>query len=75
MKTIEQWEKEKGLIVIDDIDPKQELSEAEFNKRYSFLGSNTVGVNHEDRIQFLEANGYEVTRENMINSELSAKEK
>lgn len=34
-----------------------------------------AGCNHEDRIAFLKANGYEVTHENMCNPDLSAKPK
>lgn len=31
------------------------------------------GINYDDRVAFLEANGYEVTRKNLIDPELSAK--
>lgn len=33
---------------------------------------NYLGVRIEDRKRFLEANGYQVTRENMMDSDLSA---
>lgn len=32
-----------------------------------------VGVNYPDRVEWLEANGYEVTRENLIDASLSVK--
>lgn len=33
-----------------------------------------VGVNYDDRVEFLKANGYEVTRENLIDGSLSVKQ-
>lgn len=67
--TIEQWEKEKGCLVLSDIDLKKVVSEKEFNaipldERHS--------VDHDSRTKFLRDNGFEVTRENMMDHRLSA---
>lgn len=68
-KTIKDWEQEKGVIV-RGAQPLTKLTEQEFN---DIPDGEKTGVNHKDRIQFLKDNGYEVTRENMINTELGAK--
>lgn len=68
-KTIEQWEQERGLVVDDVSNPKKKVSEAAFNDLMA--SNNFKGVNHKDRVQFLEANGHDVTRENLTNTELS----
>lgn len=67
-QTLEQWEREKGYIVKGDVDINKQLSEAEFE---AIPHGERHGVNHADRIKFLQDNGYEVTRENMINPNLS----
>lgn len=33
-----------------------------------------IGVNYKDRVEWLEANGYELTRANLINPNLSTKQ-
>lgn len=33
------------------------------------------GVNYSDRVKFLQDNGYEITRDNMMDSRLSAKQR
>lgn len=66
-KTLEQWEKQKGFIVIGG-DPSAKMTEEEVDA--IDLGKKH-GVNHADRINFLRQNGYEVTRENMV-ADLSA---
>lgn len=68
-KSVEYWEIKKGFIVVaKDIKPETSMTEEEFDL---IPLHDKVGVNHSDRTKFLEANGYEVTRENMINSALS----
>lgn len=74
-KTIAEFEKEKGCIVVrsasgNEIDPKVSITEEEFD---AIPQETKIGVNHKDRIAFLKKNGYEVTRENMIDSSLSTK--
>lgn len=67
-KTIEAWEKEKGVIISGEVELKSKLTEDEFNELALERG---IGVNFEDRTKFLKDNGYTVSRENMVNSELS----
>lgn len=69
-KTISEWEAENGCIVIN-LNPSDKLTEAQWN---AIDISDKFGVNHTDRIKFLKDNGYEVTRDNMIDGSLSAKE-
>lgn len=68
-KTIRDWEKQKGFIVKTATDLDQQMTEQEFD---AISLSEKHGVDHESRTQFLNDNGYEVTRENMINTSLSA---
>lgn len=52
-------------------------SSYEENEFIELLASNIgdfTRINHSDRIKFLQDNGYEVTHENMIDSNLSSKE-
>ena len=65
--TVEYWEKERGCI-IPSLKPTDSMTEQEF---LALPMTSRLGVDHESRIKFLKDNGYEVTRENMINSELS----
>lgn len=72
VKTIEQWEREKGwLVTRPDVNPQQKLSEEDFD---AIPHNEKTGVNYEDRIKFLKANGYEVNRQNLGDSSLSHKE-
>lgn len=70
VKTIGEFEKEQGKLLRGDVDPTQEISMSEFTTLSQTNGF--TGVDHAKRIEFLEANGYEVTRENMVDSTLSA---
>ena len=71
-KTLEEWEKERGFLHVDPkVDLKQKFTEQEI---IDLMATYDIkGVDHESRKEFLEENGYKVTRENMLNSELSAK--
>lgn len=66
-KTIGDFEKEQGMIVLGE-DPTTIITRADFDALPQYK---KIGVNHEDRVAFLEANGYEVTRENMVDVNLS----
>jgi len=70
-KTIEEWEQESNLMVRNL--GKRKLTD-KVTKQEFFAGypDNHLGVRIEDRKRFLEANGYQVTRENMMDSDLSA---
>lgn len=67
-KTLEEWEKEKGMMVING-DPTKKMTEEHFA---SIDMGDKHGVDHVNRIKFLQANGYKVTRDNMM-ADLSAK--
>ncbi len=69
-KSIEAWERERGLVIQGDVDPSQEVTAEEFEKLRVKQGH--LGVNHEDREQFLKDNGYELSRENLVDASLSA---
>lgn len=73
-KTIEQHERERNLMARDrkKYPADKKLTDDEFTEIFTGDINNFVGVNHEDRIEFLKTNGYPVTHENMIDSELSA---
>lgn len=74
-KTFEKWEIERGMFAKDLslFNSSKEITLEEFNDITSNNLNVIVGVNYKDRVQFLRANGYEVNRENLMNSELSAK--
>lgn len=73
-QSIELWEKEANLLFtnITDDGLKKEITSDEFQN--TIATSPFIGMNHSDRIKFLKDNGYEVTRENMANPELSVKQ-
>lgn len=73
-KTISEWEKERGILFVDreKFPANKKFTEAEMDEAMDNIG-NFRGVNHADRIKFLKANGYPVTHENMLDSDLSAK--
>lgn len=71
-KTLSQLERERGVI-IQGASANRKFTDEEFNAFLAETDSaNIIGCNHEDREKFLRANGYEVNRKNMIDSELSA---
>lgn len=74
-KTLAELEKERGFIAVDAT--AEELDKPVGDKKLiaMHLEGATVAVNHDHRVEFLKANGYEVTRENMVDSSLSAKPK
>jgi hypothetical protein len=69
-KTIGELEKQRGVILVG-ANPNQKMSQEQFD---AIDIKDKVGVDHKARVAFLEANGYKVTRENMINPDLSVKE-
>lgn len=70
-KTFIDWEEKLGVMVrdADEKTLKSKITEAEF--RESWGAGIPSGVNHKQRIKFLKDNGYEVTRENMLDGQLS----
>lgn len=73
-KTISEWEKERGILFRDrqKFPANKKLTDAEIDEAISDQ-TNHVGMLHDERVRFLKANGYPVTHENMLNSELSQK--
>ncbi len=71
-KLITTLEKEHGILLLGKIDETKKLTDEEFGELIKDH-HNFVGVNYEDRIKFLNDNGYEVTRENMIDGTLGTK--
>lgn len=72
-KSIAEFEKEKGLIFKNIKDDSKKITEDEFNKMIEDINS-WVGVDYALRLAFLKDNGYEVNRENLINSSLSVRQ-
>lgn len=73
--TFTELERQHGLLFPDSekypLDKK--MTVAEFRELIANNPLDFAGVNFEDREKFLRENDYEVTRENMIDRELSAK--
>lgn len=70
--TIEQLEKETGLFLTVDHDPNKTMDRIDFVTWARNTGA--LGVAYEDRVEFLENNDYEVTRENIIDTTLHARQ-
>lgn len=71
-KTIQEWEKEKNCIIVGDPDISEKVAESEFEEMRL---NNSIGVDWEHRLAFLESCGYETTRENIIDSSLNFRNK
>lgn len=70
---ITKLEKETGLVAhqarrMEKITTKDELVQDYADNRDAYLM-----INYDDRVAFLEANGYKVTRRNLLNADLSSK--
>lgn len=61
-KTLAEWEKLNNCIV-PGVNPRKKFTKQEFN---DIPRGEKVGVYHAQRIEFLQANRYKVTRQNMI---------
>jgi len=70
-KTIEEWEQESNLMV-RNLGKRKLTDKVTKQEFFADHPDNHLGVRIEDRKRFLEANGYQVTRENMMDSDLSA---
>lgn len=75
-KTIAEWEREHGIMFKDarKYPGNKKLTDEEFRELYSTNPDDWTGVNHEDREKWLKANGYELTRANMMDATLSTKQ-
>lgn len=72
-KTIEQHERDHKIVLTGITNPKDKMSLDDF--REVVKSGKFIGVDHEQREQFLKENGYEVNRENLIDTSLSTKQK
>lgn len=72
--TIKEHEIKRNILFYDTkkYAPNSKLTDEEVMEILRDSPNDFHTVNHEDRIQFLKDNGYEVTRENMV-ADLSAK--
>lgn len=72
-KTVSEWEQENGVIFTDDnVDLKSKVTADEFEKlRQQHVWA---AVNVEARTKWLKDNGYDVTRENLVNVDLPSKQ-
>lgn len=75
-KPITDIEIKTGIVARDAKDLPKTTHEQEYIEyALQFLGSGEfVGVNYPDRVEFLETNGYELTRENLVDASLSVKQ-
>lgn len=76
-KKIETWEREKQMMLpnLNGRDPSDRVSEDEFNAMLIDKDGQVTAtsVDVEGRSEWLEANDYEVTRENLMNPDLLSK--
>lgn len=70
VRTMAEWEEELQTMFVD-FDPKQKISRQDAHDLR--MQGKAVDVFIKDRKEFLEANGYEVTRENMMDITLNTK--
>lgn len=64
-KPLGEFEKDMGVIFHDKVDLNKKITRSEFLAMLDDDSSFTW-VTHDDRAKWLEQNGYEVTRKNMI---------
>lgn len=72
-KTVEKWEKEAGLILLDTegISLKKSMDREEFDALVEKVGA--AGIDYKTREKWLKDNGYDVTRDNIRNATLPSK--
>lgn len=70
--TISDYEKSHNIIALDRSKyPADKKIDDSFSETVAGNIGDFLGMNHKDRIEFLKKNGYELTHENMVNSDLS----
>lgn len=70
---ITKLEIDAGIIARDPKRLKDIKTATDLQQDFEANGSEYVGCNYEARAEFLEANGYEITRENLIDGNLSVR--
>lgn len=68
--TIQQWEEKKQILIASEVDLTQELTEEQF---IALCAYGCTPVHWDERVAFLEANDYEVSRGNMMDTSLRSK--
>lgn len=75
MSDITTLEKKAGVIATSKSDLPKDIKKPEDLSKYAIDNpKNLTLVNYDDRVKFLKDNGYEVTRDNLINRELSVRQ-
>lgn len=72
MKPIAEWERDLGLVINGKVDGEQKVTAEDMDAMIYERGS--TGVDYDARVQFLTDNGYEATRENLVDWQLPARE-
>lgn len=74
-KPVSDWEVEVGLFARDEqvAKGKDKITREEFLELSDKNPNGFLGVDYPVRVKFLKDNGYEVTRDNLINPNLSSK--
>ncbi len=72
-KAIRDWEPIKGVVLVGvaDEDLDMEITEEKFDQIKPEL---KIGCDWDARLSFLNSNGYEVTRDNIVNPNLHARQ-
>lgn len=70
---ITPFEKQTGFVSKDPKRAATFKTVEEMQEDIPLNSNEYVGVNYDDRVKFLKANGYDVTRKNLIDGTLSAK--
>lgn len=68
-KSMQEWEKERNLMFTQGYVANKQLTAEEVDE--FFASQRTVGVDFEGRTAWLKENGYDITRENMMNANLA----
>lgn len=71
-KKLSSWEEQFGVLFTDpDTDTEEKLSLEEFNERYlNEIDYPRAGVDFKGRTAWLKYNGYDVTRETLVDADL-----
>lgn len=72
MKTLIDFEKKFNIVFIDrkKHPADKPMNDQDFKKLYETNPRDFIGLNWNDRTEWLERNGFEITHENLINGNL-----
>lgn len=76
-KSLEDWEKQRGFLTVDrkKYPANKKMTAEEVDVLLHDTPGATMGIMFEERIKFLEDNGYEVNHKNMLDSSLTVVQK